>query len=69
MKREGENGEGKSKDLKDKRRKKTEEEIERIRAHRIAERRLYMQRTKKNQPVTSNRISLLLKQIEKLPKE
>lgn len=59
------NGKKKEENVQDRRGIKTEEEIKRIQDRRTAKRKLYMQRTRKNQPVTSNRINLLLKQIEK----
>ncbi|KAG5859250.1 hypothetical protein KMI_08g13910 [Encephalitozoon hellem] len=58
------NKEEKIKRIQDRRSGKSEEEIERIRSHRSARIKLYMQRTRRNQPVTRNRISLLLKRIE-----
>lgn len=46
--------------------KRTEEEICEIRRARARDSRLYMQKTRKNQPVIGNKIDLLLKKIEKM---
>ncbi|AHL30132.1 putative rRNA processing protein [Encephalitozoon intestinalis ATCC 50506] len=65
MKYRKEDGKKQDKSIRKRENRKTEEEIERIRAQKAVQRRLYMQKTRRNQPVTGNRINLLLKQIEK----
>lgn len=45
--------------------RKTEEEVNELRRSRRRDSKLYMSRTRKDQPVIKNRIALILKRIEK----